>query len=954
MSQKQQVNQTRMTNLSRKGMPIDENPLLPENLGLRSIYEPPNGNPGISIVAIHGLETMSPRTWVYKDQKTKKSTNWLEDAKMLREAVPTAELFTYNWVANFMDNGFEKSLKDHADTFLDQLTTQLRTRSKMPIIFLASCFGGLLLAKALLIASQQTSAHKHVLRSTVGIIFLATPFHGSSVARLAQWGASVGKVMGKESSHSLVTMLQSSDKQLKELTEAFNQLMTHPLPMPLYCYYELGGTQLVRRFLPGACVKLLSPFFRKVLLVEKDSAILGGHLTKSRTVSHSLMNKFYGPDDPDYKVLRDILIGFVDKADDVIYNRSDTARRAHVMIPYPRNTTFVGRRDQLKQLLDAIPPQNVPEKCQINAIVGLDGVGKTELALEAAYKVHELDKECSVFWVRADSKASFDADYARISQRLKIPTRSENVIRQVNEKLDTRPGRWLLVLDGVDENQAFFSEWHKSEWLPTSNKGGSILLTAANRDIAILVDAPFITVPALNDCEALELLKQGFIGSEGHLDSDDNNRDTLELLKHLAGLPLAIKLASQYIRRSHTNVKKYLELWRTRDQEMIEILCQPPSGQEWQSPLASRRAVAATWLITLTQIKDSNSSSLKFLKFIALCGQNNIPISMIKKETQETQIGVDSVINDLMTYSFVTKPMIDSDCIDVHPLNHDWKPTITTTIEGLANSHPFPSDDTLVLWKGEIEHVESVLDQSNSSDMGYEPSVWRLLYMAGHARYLMKDNDKAKELHKRALLLEGLKAATTLETSSQLRRDGKYQQAEIRYREAVEHQKKALGKDHPTVTEQQKHLACTLLLQGKFQEAIKGYSDALVVEEKMLGKQHPSTITTRTSLAFALKANGDHTKAITEFEQVCQLKETTMGAQHPSTLASMDDLAIMRQQRGHHSQSEILLWRVVRLKKKVYGENHPSTLTSSELLKLSQQRHHSLGHEPRTVPANSR
>lgn len=102
-----------------------------------------------SIVAIHGLETTSERTWVYKKKGEEKEINWLDNEEMLPAAVPEARIFTYNWDANYYRDGNSADLNDHGRSLISYLHGRLKHEGEQrkPIIFIASCFGGLVLAK---------------------------------------------------------------------------------------------------------------------------------------------------------------------------------------------------------------------------------------------------------------------------------------------------------------------------------------------------------------------------------------------------------------------------------------------------------------------------------------------------------------------------------------------------------------------------------------------------------------------------------------------------------------------------------------------------------------------------------------------------------------------------------------------------------------------------------------
>jgi hypothetical protein len=57
------------------------------------------------------------------------------------------------------------------------------------------------------------------------------------------------------------------------------------------------------------------------------------------------------------------------------------------VLPFGRNKDFVGRQSQLSQLITILHTDNTEEDCQRAALVGLGGVGKTQIALECAFPV---------------------------------------------------------------------------------------------------------------------------------------------------------------------------------------------------------------------------------------------------------------------------------------------------------------------------------------------------------------------------------------------------------------------------------------------------------------------------------------------------------------------------------------------------------------------------------------
>ncbi|KAI1839654.1 hypothetical protein JX266_014134, partial [Neoarthrinium moseri] len=101
--------------------------------------------------------------------------------------------------------------------------------------------------------------------------------------------------------------------------------------------------------------------------------------------------------------------------------QSAVAPDPHFIVPFGRNADFVGRRDLVEQLVGQVHPSANDDACQKTVVEGLGGVGKTQLALEVAYRIRRESPACSVFWVSAVSAATLENGYRDIGSALELP-----------------------------------------------------------------------------------------------------------------------------------------------------------------------------------------------------------------------------------------------------------------------------------------------------------------------------------------------------------------------------------------------------------------------------------------------------------------------------------------------------------------------------------------------------
>lgn len=120
-------------------------------------------------------------------------------------------------------------------------------------------------------------------------------------------------------------------------------------------------------------------------------------------------------------------------------------------VPYDRNNFFTGREQVLTDLRQRLTQESTAALSQTQAISGLGGIGKTQTAVEYAYRYAQ-DYQ-AVFWVRAETRTEIITEFVEIARRLELPQANAqdpmDVVNAVKRWLETEKD-WLVVFDNAD------------------------------------------------------------------------------------------------------------------------------------------------------------------------------------------------------------------------------------------------------------------------------------------------------------------------------------------------------------------------------------------------------------------------------------------------------------------------------------------------------------------------
>ncbi|TQV92190.1 protein kinase subdomain-containing protein [Cordyceps javanica] len=608
-------------------------------------------------------------------------------------------------------------------------------------------------------------------------------------------------------------------------------------------------------------------------------------------------------------------------------------------VPFEKNLRFVGRASLLDRLEAVLFAKEQPSKI---ALFGLGGVGKTQVALELAYRTREKYTRCCVIWIPTNNTARLRQAYIDAAEQLGIHVTDEksDVKKLVQRHLSQdSAGRWLLIYDNADDFDMWIPGTGSQDkrpgllgCVPRSNQG-CVVFTTRNKKLALRLSSGGLReeVTQMDDDTALQLLY-------GRLNQKvpERHEEGQALIKELCHLPLAIVQAAAYIDANTSSVKKYLDLLNEQEEHVVELLSEE-FGDEGSYGTV-KDPVATTWLISFAQIRRSDPVAVEYLSLMSCFDPKAVPQSLLPPGKSHKE-KIDA-LGTLTAYAFVSVQPV-TDFLDMHRLVH------------LAMRNWLKQDEkTFSLWmhKAVTREAESCflhVTETWKTELG-EDHPFTLTSMAILA-ILYRDQgrwDEAERLEVQVMETFKTKLGedhlSTLISivclASTYGNQGLWDEAERLEVQVIETSKRKLGEDHPSTLTSMAHLALTygnqgrwdeaerLEVQGRWDEAERLEVQVMETFKTKLGEDHLSTLTSIANLASTYGNQGRWDEAERLEVQVAETCKTKLGADHPYTLINMSSLAATYMVQGRWEEAERLEVQVMETSKRKLGADHPRTL----------------------------
>jgi hypothetical protein len=563
----------------------------------------------------------------------------------------------------------------------------------------------------------------------------------------------------------------------------------------------------------------------------------------------------------------------------------------------PRNSNFTGREDLLRQLHERLEPGAMTAVLP-QALQGLGGVGKSQLAVEYAYQ-HQADFDV-IWWIPAELPVQIQSSLAELGQRLELGSPSE-VNVAVGVVLDALKGsarggiraiphNWLLIFDNAEDPQNVLP------YLPTGGPG-RILVTSRNSQWLNL--ARPLEVDVFQRAESIELLQRR--------GPDLNHGDADLLAAALGDLPLAIEQAAAWRAETGMPADEYIQLLNEKQVEMLDL----------PGPLDYQKSVAAAWNLSLDKLGASNPAALRVLQVCAFFAPEPIPRSMFANargvsvepdldRALHDRLRLNEAIRDINRYSLARiDHRINSiqmhrlvQAVLINQMSEEERATMRHGAHLLLAANDPLTPDAAEHWPkyGQLYPHVVASQATNCSDSAVRElalNMTQFLYFWGEVR-------------------------ASCEMSQQV-----YDIWQARF-----------GADNVDTLKIGRWLGYMLFSSGEFQRAAEFDAKLLEVHRRVLGDDHEDTLDAINSVAGDRRAQGDFTGALELSRTIHQRCVERFGDNDPLTLIAAHNLGVSLRLCGHFAeamqQDEVTWQRRV----EAYGSDHALSLTTQVGLTL--------------------
>jgi transposase-like protein/tetratricopeptide (TPR) repeat protein len=606
-------------------------------------------------------------------------------------------------------------------------------------------------------------------------------------------------------------------------------------------------------------------------------------------------------------------------------------------VPYQRNPFFTGREAILCHLHEALGPESLVHTNHSYALTGLGGVGKTQTALEYAYRyAHDYT---AVFWIDAETRESLLSSFNALANLLHLPERHNpdhsQLIAAVQRWLSSHL-QWLVIFDNV-EDMALVRTMMPASW------SGNLLLTTQRQSVGASIRT--IHLDTMNAEESFRFLlrRSSFLNTRtpsavvnNSLSSYDEQA-TRDIVALMDGLPLALDQAGAYIEATQCSSKDFLSLLRSSQMRLLE-----ERVTEADHPIS----VLKTFALAFAKVQKQYPFAADLLTVCAFLAPDAIPEALLIEhsdllgasfhETASDPLQFNAAIRDLLTYSLIQRHA-QTHTLTIHRLvqmaiidrlsQHTQRTWMTRILAVLNQAFPSESEQ-MQCWPWCEQLVPHATRVAQLCEPETDPlAVSSLLYKTASYLHHRTRYSEAEHLHQRALHLREQvwgpdhreSAASLIGLAEACRSQGKFSSAILYAQRAIDILERTQGRHHIALIRPLNGLALCARVQGQFAEAERLLLRSLSIWVTIIQRDYPGPDQASSKIPGPQE---EPPSAQTLVPQVLSLWEQAPQRHHYQVGYALTVLSQVYQQQQRYSEAEAILLPLHHIGKRALGEKH--------------------------------
>jgi DNA-binding SARP family transcriptional activator/tetratricopeptide (TPR) repeat protein len=599
-------------------------------------------------------------------------------------------------------------------------------------------------------------------------------------------------------------------------------------------------------------------------------------------------------------------------------------------LPFSRNVLFTGRHEPLLALASALLHAPSGPSLITQAVSGMGGIGKTQLAAEFAYRYGRFF--AGVHWLDARDPPLLEAEVAACGLAMALPHWPEKQAEQVALTLNVWHGSGprLVILDNLEDIAA------AREWLARLGTASvRLMLTARRSNWPRDLGLSPLPLAVFTPEEAHAFLRR-------YLPETRTSEAEIKVLAtHLGHLPLALQLAARYLDgHPRLTVDEYMA--------QVEDVLAHPSMQAWRSdlgdPVGHDLDLAATFFRSWQEVTDERSRRLFLL--CGCCAPNRpIPCAVLEHAAGLNEPTCDEALTALTGLGLLA-PGDPAAGPTIHPLLAEYAQSLARG----AQAGEFAPLSALGATLAELcteanqsghparfyplrPHLEAALPAADAAGLEQAAELWNELGV--HLRHVA-DYRRARAALERALAIDESTlgpdhpdvAADLSNLSLVLWNLGDLASARSALERALTIDERALGPDHPYISIDLNNLGLVLKALGDLADARAVFERALAIDEHAHGPDHSHVATVLCNLGPVLQALGDLDGARAALERALAVDERARGPDHPHVATDLNNLGVLLWTMGVLADARAVHERALAIRDRALGRHHPDSARS--------------------------